>query len=72
MKKAEKRTYNFPSFSSLLGLLFIGLKLGHQIDWSWWWITSPLWIGPAVLLTIAVFLLIFAGICFVLEKVITD
>jgi hypothetical protein len=72
MKTKNKTTYNFPSFSMLLGLLFIGLKLGHQIDWSWWWVTMPLWIGPAVLLTIAACLLIFAGICFVLEKVITD
>lgn len=22
-------------------LLFIGLKLGHVIDWSWWWVASP-------------------------------
>lgn len=25
----------------LLALLFIGLKLGGAIDWSWWWILSP-------------------------------
>ena len=24
-------------------LLFLGLKLTQQIDWSWWWITAPLW-----------------------------
>lgn len=33
---------------SLLLVLFIGLKLGHVIDWSWWWVMSPLWI-PVVL-----------------------
>lgn len=26
-----------------LFLLFLGLKLGGAIDWSWWWITCPLW-----------------------------
>ena len=26
-------------------LLF--LKLGEKIDWSWWWVTVPLW-GSAV------------------------
>ena len=31
-------------FTSLLTLLFIGLKLGHVIAWSWWWVLSPLWI----------------------------
>lgn len=29
-------------FSGLLTLLFIGLKLGHVIAWSWWWVLSPL------------------------------
>jgi hypothetical protein len=32
----------------LLGLLFIGLKLGHVINWSWWWVTVPFW-GPWLL-----------------------
>lgn len=31
-----------------LGLLFIGLRLGGIIDWSWWWVTSPLWGGLAL------------------------
>lgn len=25
----------------LLALLFIGLKFGGAIDWSWWWVFSP-------------------------------
>ncbi len=29
---------------SLLVLLFIGLKLTGFIEWSWWWVTAPLWI----------------------------
>lgn len=32
-------------FFSLLGLLFIGLKLGGVIAWSWFWVTIPLWGG---------------------------
>jgi hypothetical protein len=31
-------------FTGLLAILFIGLKLGGVIDWSWWWVLSPLWI----------------------------
>ncbi len=30
----------------LLGLLtvvFVVLKLTDYIDWSWWWVTLPLW-----------------------------
>lgn len=32
----------------LLGVLFIGLKLGGVIAWSWLWVLSPFWIGPVV------------------------
>lgn len=33
---------------SLLGLAFILLKLTGVITWSWWLVTSPLWIGTAI------------------------
>ena len=33
------------SLTSLLAVLFIGLKLGGIIAWSWLWVLSPLWIG---------------------------
>lgn len=36
------------SFTGLLLIVFITLKLTHVIDWSWWWVLSPLWIGLAV------------------------
>jgi membrane protein YdbS with pleckstrin-like domain len=31
--------------SSALAITFIVLKLTGQIDWSWWWVLSPWWIG---------------------------
>lgn len=34
-------------FLGLLALLFIGLKLGGIISWSWWLVTLPLWGGLA-------------------------
>ena len=37
-----KQTNNkAPSFLSLLTLLFIGLKLGSVISWSWFWVLAP-------------------------------
>ena len=33
---------------SLLGLAFILLKLTGIITWSWWLVTSPLWIGAII------------------------
>ena len=45
-------------FTGLLAVLFIGLKLGHVINWSWWWVLSPLWIGLAIVIVIIVFVAI--------------
>ena len=39
-------------FLGLLFLLFLGLKLGKIIDWSWWWVTMPLWGGFALIFLI--------------------
>lgn len=43
---------NSSIFTTLLAVLFIGLKLTGHIDWSWWWVLSPLWIPFALVLTI--------------------
>lgn len=32
-------------FTGLLAILFIGLKLGSVINWSWVWVLSPIWIS---------------------------
>lgn len=34
----------------LLGLLFVGLKLGGVVDWPWWAVTLPFWGVPALAL----------------------
>lgn len=36
----------------LLAILFIGLKLGGVIAWSWWWVLAPIWIPLAIVLAI--------------------
>lgn len=51
-------------FGSLLAVLFIGLKLGKVIDWSWVWVLSPLWIP----LGIAGICLIIIGIAAITDK----
>ena len=33
------------TFPLLLFLVFLVLKLTSVIDWSWWWVTAPLWLG---------------------------
>ncbi|GGB82747.1 hypothetical protein GCM10007424_23480 [Flavobacterium suaedae] len=34
-------------FLGLLTIVFIILKLTNVINWSWWWVTSPLWLPIA-------------------------
>jgi hypothetical protein len=58
---------NVESYSSGIGLsrmltvLFVGLKLTHYIDWSWWWVLSPTLIPIGVLLLIFLFLALWAA-----------
>ena len=49
-------------FTGALFLLFLGLKLGNVIDWSWWWITCPLWGPSALVCFIGFIILIIVGI----------
>ena len=32
-------------FTGLLTIVFIVLKLTKVINWSWWWVLSPMWIS---------------------------
>lgn len=48
------------SFGSLLGLLFIGLKLTGYITWPWIWVLAPFWIGILLVLTIFMFVVLIA------------
>ena len=45
-------------FSGLLTIVFIILKLIGKIDWSWWWVLSPLWITFALFILILILILI--------------
>jgi len=53
---SEKKSVNTSdiSFINLLTVLFIGLKLTGHIDWSWWWVLSPLWIGLVIVVVLAI------------------
>ena len=40
------------SIFGCLTIVFIVLKLVEVIDWSWWWVLSPIWV-PIIALLIA-------------------
>jgi hypothetical protein len=53
------------SLPTLFLVLFVGLKLGGVIFWSWWWVLSPLWIPMAIVL-----LLVFlAGLMYIISEI---
>ena len=54
----EKTTSGGIGFGSLLLLTFIILKLVGVIDWSWWWVLSPIWIPVVLLLAVSILLFV--------------
>ena len=58
----EKSAVAGVGFLDLLALLFVGLKLGGVITWSWWWVLAPMW-GPILLLFVVVMVLGILGLC---------
>jgi hypothetical protein len=44
---------------SVLFLIFLVLKLTHNIDWSWWWVFSPIWGSLVIALFVLIILVLF-------------
>ena len=64
MSKEKTTTVISSSLTTILFVVFLTLKLTGNIDWSWWWVTSPLWLPLAILIGF-VALVITIGIIFV-------
>ena len=47
------------SLGGILTLIFVVLKLIGIINWSWWWILSPLWISIILYVIILLVFYIF-------------
>ena len=61
MEKGRYRTNDGINFLGLLTILFIGLKLGHIITWSWWIVLSPLLIAPFIFTLVLVGIIILGA-----------
>tara|TARA_R110000772_G_scaffold17946_3_gene49932 strand:+ start:101078 stop:101275 length:198 start_codon:yes stop_codon:yes gene_type:complete len=62
----NKKTFRISGM--LIFLIFLVLKLTHVIDWSWWWVTSPLWIGFGLMFLTLIFVAVIGGIMLILKK----
>ena len=56
MNNRKNITINTTYLSLIVFVIFVVLKITNIIDWSWLWITSPLWInlGVGLIIYIAV------------------
>jgi uncharacterized protein (DUF983 family) len=43
-------------------IVFLILKLCDVINWSWWWVTAPIWIPTVLFITICVVVFIVSFI----------
>jgi len=55
---ADSKSSNGLGIGTILFLIFMVLKLTNYIDWSWWWITAPLWV-PIIILGVVGLIAIF-------------
>jgi hypothetical protein len=52
-----EKSSNSIGMSVLIFLIFLVMKLagiGQVATWSWWWVTSPLWIGAGLIILIII------------------
>ncbi|MEU2002057.1 hypothetical protein ACH47B_13295 [Rhodococcus sp. NPDC019627] len=47
-----KKHYRKPGPVLVVFIVFLILKVTDTINWSWWWVTSPLWIWAGALTAI--------------------
>ena len=40
------------ALGDVLFIVFLILKLTNTINWSWWWVTAPLWMPFAFIIVI--------------------
>ena len=46
----------------ILFIVFLVLKLTNVINWSWWWVTAPLWIPVSIVLALLLIAIAILGI----------
>lgn len=70
MKKSASNGIGLPG---VLLVVFLVLKLTGNIDWSWWWVTSPIWIpimvAIAILLTLVIAFIAMLSIGYTIEDI---
>lgn len=56
MKNKNLTVRLLPAAPTLIFLAFFFAKIFDKIDWSWWWVFSPLWIPIGIVILLIAFL----------------
>ena len=51
----------------ILFIVFLVLKLTNVINWSWWWVTAPLWIPVSIAIVLLLIAIAILGIIAIIE-----
>jgi hypothetical protein len=54
----ERKSSGGIGLTGVLFLVFLVLKLTGNIDWSWWWVTSPIWIPFVLVIGVLIVILL--------------
>lgn len=54
----ESNSSSGVGISTILTIIFIVLKCLGVINWSWWWVLSPIWISWAIVLFVVLIIFI--------------
>ena len=53
---------------TVLFAIFATLKLTGYVNWSWWWVTAPLWGGIALILILLLIVCLIMFFAFMMSK----
>lgn len=68
MSKENKNSNGYGGLLGLVFIVFLVLKLCGVIDWSWWWVTAPLWIPLSISLVVFVICSLLIGVIEIWER----
>lgn len=58
MRESKSNISSGLGVPSVLTIIFIVLKCLGIINWSWWWVLSPVWISWAIVLFVVLIIFI--------------
>jgi fatty acid desaturase len=58
-RETDNKSSNGLGFTTILFLIFMTLKLAGFINWSWWWVTSPIWIPFVSVMVLVIIALMY-------------